>query len=61
MTDNQMDCIIRSWNLCDKNTKVRIAAEFFSILRNGELHGDWWHFLDKKLSTSTGHDFYCDT
>ena len=53
MTEGQKNTIIRRWNLCDRNTKIRIAAEFFRILRNGEQHGDWWQFLDKKLSTLT--------
>ena len=63
MTERQRDSITDRWNLCDRNTKIRIAAEFFRILRNGELQGDWWHFLDRKLSTLTftGSDVYCDT
>jgi hypothetical protein len=53
MTEIQKDTIIRRWNKCDKDTKIRIASDFFKIMRNGELQGDWWHFLDKKLSTFT--------
>lgn len=61
MTERQKYCIIRRWNLCDKKTKTRIAAEFFGIMRSGELRGDWWQFLHKKLSTFTWKKKYCDT
>lgn len=53
MTEKQKDSIIRRWNKCDKNTKIQLAAEFFAIIRNDQLNGNWWQFLDKKLSTST--------
>ena len=61
MTERQKDSIIYRWNKCDENKKLQIAAEFFRIMRNGELHGDWWQFLDKKLSTITWNDLYSDT
>ncbi len=61
MTERQRDFIIYRWNKCDKNTKLQIAAEFFTTTRNGELPGDWWQYLDKKLSTLTWNDLYSDT
>jgi hypothetical protein len=61
MTERQKDGLIRSWNLCDRRTKVRIAAEFFQIMRNNKRDRDWWQFLHKKLLTITGQDLYCDT
>lgn len=61
MTENRKESIIRCWKTFDKDTKIRIAAEFFRNLRLGEEHGDWWHFLDKKISTLTWNNSYCDT
>ncbi len=61
MTERQTDFIIYRWSKCDKNMKLQMAAEFFALMRNGELPGDWWQYLDKKLSTLTLDDFYSDT
>ena len=51
MTERQRDSVIRRWNQCDRRTRVRIAAEFFLILRAGAPQDDWWRFLQKKLPT----------
>jgi len=61
MTERQKDFIIRNWNVCDRRTQNRLAAEFFGKMRNGELRGDWWQFLERKLSTLTWNDYSCDT
>lgn len=61
MTENRKESIIRYWKKCDRDTKIQMAAEFFRNLRLGKENGDWWHFLDKKLSTFIWNDFYCDT
>lgn len=53
MTKRKKGSVIRRWNQCDRNTKTRMAAEFFKSMRDNKLQGDWWQFLDKKLSTST--------
>lgn len=53
MTESQKDNIIRCWNCCNGQTKIRIAAEFFSIMRSDKSQRDWWRFLNKRLLTST--------
>ncbi len=53
MTERRKDNIIRCWNCCDRKTQLRIAAEFFSIMRSDKSQGDWWRFLNIRLSIST--------
>jgi len=60
MTDKQKLYIIRRWNKYNKTTKLRIAAEFFSIMRRDELPKDWWQFLHQKFSTINRKGYYCD-
>ena len=51
MTEKQKTFIIRRWNRYSKTTKLRMAAEFFSIMRSDEPQRDWWRFLYKKIAT----------
>ncbi len=53
MNEIQKDSVIRRWNQCDHKTKIRMAAEFFTIMRTDKVQGDWWQFLDKKFSPLT--------
>lgn len=64
MIDRPDDHIVRCWNLCDRRMKDRIAAEFFSSmrnLRNSRRHRDWRRFLERKLSHLTGIEAYSYT
>jgi len=50
MTENQKDYVIRRWNLCESNKRIRLAA-FFKLKRSNQLEMSWWQFLEKRLST----------
>lgn len=51
MSERKKYSVIHRWKQCDRRTKVRIAAEFFVLLREGEQRDDWWQYLRKKLPT----------
>jgi len=51
MTENQIDYVIRRWNLCESNKRIRLAVEFFKLKRSNQLEMSWWQFLEKRLLT----------
>jgi len=51
MTENQKDYVLRRWNLCESNKRIRLAVEFFKLKRSNQLEMSWWQFLEKRLST----------
>jgi hypothetical protein len=51
MTDKQRDFVVRRWNLCESDKRIRLAAEFFKLKRDNQQAMSWWQFLEKRLST----------
>lgn len=49
MTEARKDYIVRRWNLCDRDKKIRLTAEYFKLRRKNIERLDWWQFLDKRL------------
>ena len=49
MTDKQRDSVVRRWNLCESDRRIRLAVEFFKLKRDNQQEMSWWQFLEKRL------------
>ena len=49
ISDNEKDFIVRRWNLCERNRKIRLAAEYIKSKRTAGQEMNWWQFLEKRL------------
>lgn len=52
MTDSrQKEQLQAQWECCSSEFKIRIATTFIKGVKNGTVSKNWWHYLQKKLTS----------